>query len=149
MVTVRYREINEFAFEPVFRVNIAGASQTGKTYFAELLLRKKLFEYKRIYYFHPDCHEDSPVQWNMSVPIVFDTEFPSVEKLMSMPELSVIVLDDLVEECYSSKAIDYLFRVLSSKRKLHVILMSQRYYHTGSELRSYVYVLQLHLVKLS
>ena len=50
---------------------------------------------------------------------------------MSMPENSCVVLDDLVEECFSSKTIDYLFRVLSSKRKLHVILMSQRYYHMG------------------
>ena len=55
---------------------------------------------------------------------------------MSMPEWSVVILDDLVEESYSSKTIDYLFRVLSSKRKLHVILMSQRYYHTGLEFKN-------------
>ena len=131
MVTVRFREINNFTFEPVFRVNIAGASQTGKTHFAELLLKKRLFEYKRIYYFHPDCHEDTPVRWSLDVPIVFDPEFPTVEKLMEMPEYSCIVLDDLVEESYASKTIDYLFRVLSSKRKLNVIIMTQRYFAEG------------------
>ena len=131
MVTVRYREIKNFEFSPIFRVSIAGASQTGKTHFAELLLNRKLFKYNRCYYFHPDCHETTPVQWNIDVPLVFDAEFPTVETFMAMPEYSCVILDDLVEECYKSSVIDYLFRVLSSKRKLHVILMSQRYYHKG------------------
>ena len=131
MVTVRYREINNFEFSPIFRVSIAGASQTGKTRFAELLLKRKLFKYNRCYYFHPDCHETIPVEWTLDVPLIFDAEFPTVDTFLAMPEYSCIILDDLVEECYKSSVIDYLFRVLSSKRKLHVIIMSQRYYHTG------------------
>ena len=131
MVTVRYREISNFKFSPIFRVIISGASQTGKTHFAEQLIKRNLFTCDRCYYFHPDCHENDPVDWKLNIPILFDSEFPTVETFMQMPENSCVVLDDLVEECFSSKTIDYLFRVLSSKRKLHVILMSQRYYHAG------------------
>ena len=131
MVTVRYREISDFEFSPLFRVIISGASQTGKTHFAESLIKRQLFKCQRVYYFHPDCHESAPVEWSLDVPVIFDSEFPTVETFMTMPEFSCVVLDDLVEECYSSKIIDYLFRVLSSKRKLHVFLMAQRYYHQG------------------
>ena len=131
MVTIRYREISTFQFSPIFRVIISGASQTGKTHFAEQLIKRNLFKCHRCYYFHPDCHENDPVDWKLDIPVLFDSEFPTVETFMSMPENSCVVLDDLVEECFASKTIDYLFRVLSSKRKLHVILMSQRYYHAG------------------
>ena len=131
MVTIRYREISTFQFSPIFRVIISGASQTGKTHFAEQIIKRNLFKCHRCYYFHPDCHENDPVDWKLDIPVLFDSEFPTVETFMSMPENSCVVLDDLVEECFASKTIDYLFRVLSSKRKLHVILMSQRYYHAG------------------
>ena len=49
-----------------------------------------------------------------------------------MPEYSVIVIDDLFTEVAQSKDMSYLFRVLSSKKKLHVIVMTQRYYAEGS-----------------
>ena len=131
MVTIRYRELQNFSFASIFQVVISGSSQTGKTHFAELLLKRNLFRCDRCYYFHPDCHETQPVEWKLNFPIIFDAEFPTVDTFMKMPEYSCIILDDLVEECYKSSVIDYLYRVLSSKRKLHVILMSQRYYHSG------------------
>ena len=131
MVLVKYREYSNFEFAPVFRVYVAGASQTGKTFFAQELLKRKLFDVRRCYYFHPDYNEDEPVDWCLDVPILYDSEFPTTETFLKMPENSVVILDDLVEECFKSSVIDYLFRVLSSKRKLHVILMAQRYYHNG------------------
>ena len=54
-----------------------------------------------------------------------------MEDLLEIPEFSCIVLDDLYHECKDSKTIDYLFRVLSTKRKLHVIIMTQRYFSNG------------------
>ena len=43
----------------------------------------------------------------------------------------MFVLDDLYEECVNAKAIDYSFRVLSGKKKLSVIITSQRYFAKG------------------
>ena len=129
MAFVRYREI-DLIFNPVFRVYISGSSESGKTCFAENLLKRKLFNYSRVYYFHPDFYEDNPTKWDKSldVPVIFSAEFPKTEDFLSMPENSCIVFDDLITQCVNSKSVDYLYRVLSGKRKLHVIMMTQRYF---------------------
>ena len=120
-------------FSPIWRVFISGSSSAGKTFFAKKLLQAKLFNFKRIYYFHPDIHEDSPTDWEseISEPICYQAGLPTAEDLMEIPQDSCIVLDDLFREAAKSKDIDYLFRVLSGKRKLHVIIMTQRYFAEG------------------
>ena len=130
MVIVRYREIPDLSFNPIFRIFISGSSESGKTHFSKLFLKRKLFNVSRIYYFHPDFYEDAPTNWQeeLDMPVVFSSEFPKTSDFLAMPEYSCIVLDDLMSECVRSKCIDYLFRVLSGKRKLHVMIMSQRYF---------------------
>ena len=130
MVVVRFREIPDLSFNKTFRVYISGSSESGKTFFAKQLLQRKLFDYSRIYYFHPDFHEDNPTDWQetLDVPVIFSAEFPTSKDFLAMPENSVIVFDDLIDQCVTSKCVDYLYRVLSGKRNLHVILMTQRYF---------------------
>ena len=130
MVVVRYREIPDLSFNPIFRIFISGSSESGKTYFAKQLLQRNLFNVSRVYYFHPDFHEDNPTDWQSSldVPVVFSAEFPKTEDFLAMPENSCIVFDDLIDKCTSNRCVDYLYRVLSGKRKLHCIMMSQRYF---------------------
>ena len=53
LVMIRYREIKSFKFADVFRIFISGSSATGKTYFAKALLKRNIFNFSRIYYFHP------------------------------------------------------------------------------------------------
>ena len=108
MVTVRYREISNFEFSPLFRVIISGASQTGKTHFAESLIKKQLFKCERVYYFHPDCHESTPVEWALDQTVIFDSEFPGVDTFMTMPEFSCVVLDDLVEASHTQPGSDLI-----------------------------------------
>ena len=69
--------------------------------------------------------------YSLSMPVVYTSEFPTTEDLCQIPENSCLVFDDLIEECVFSKTIDYLFRVLSRKKRLHVIIMSQTYYPKG------------------
>ena len=130
---IRYREISSFKFAPIFRVFISGCSASGKTFFAHQLLKSNLIEYDRVYYFHPDFHEHSPVNWQetLSKPVLYHPGIPSLEELLEIPENSVLVFDDLMTQCCEAKQIDYLFRVLSSKRKLNVIIMTQRYFSNG------------------
>ena len=130
MVNVRYRE-TDFEFAPTARVYISGSSGAGKTCFAREFLEH--LSYQRVYYFHPDLHETKPTDWDTTLekPIIFSSEFPSVNDLCQIPEYSCLVFDDLIHECVNSKAIDYLFRVLSRKRKLHVIVISQSYFPKG------------------
>ena len=126
---IRYREIKP-DFPNIWRVFISGCSSAGKTFLAKQLLDSNLFEFTRIYYFHPDFHENKPVDWDNGN-ILFIAGIPTLEELLDIPESSCIILDDLFAECKNSKVIDYLFRVLSGKRKLHVFIMTQRYFSNG------------------
>ena len=130
---IRYREIKSFKFADIFRIFISGSSATGKTYFAKALLKRNIFNFSRIYYFHPDFHEHSPVDWHedFDKPVLYQAGVPSLKDLLEIPENSCLVFDDLFSQCCESKDIDYLFRVLSSKRKLNVIIMTQRYFAEG------------------
>ena len=124
----RFKEV-QLDFADIFRVFISGSSSAGKTYFAQQLLKERLFKFKRVYYFHPDFDETAPVDWPFD--ILFNAGLPSVEDLLAIPEHSCIILDDLYHECVNASEIDYLYRVLSSKRKLHCIIMTQRYFAQG------------------
>ena len=130
---ISYREIPKFKFADIFRIFISGSSATGKTYFAKALLKRNIFDFSRIYYFHPDFHEHSPVDWHeeFDKPVLYQAGIPSLKDLLEIPENSCLVFDDLFSQCCESKDIDYLFRVLSSKRKLNVIIMTQRYFAEG------------------
>ena len=126
---IRYREIKP-DFPNIWRVFISGCSSAGKTFLAKQFLDSNLFEFSRIYYFHPDFHENKPVDWE-NENILFIAGIPTLEELLDISETSCIILDDLFAECKNSKTIDYLFRVLSGKRKLHVFIMTQRYFSNG------------------
>ena len=129
---LKYREIDS-SFADVWRVFISGSSSAGKTFFARELLKTNLFKYERVYYYHPDIQEDFPVDWgeHLDKPVLYQPNLPSLDELLQIPKYSVVILDDLFAEASQSKDISYLFRVLSSKRKLHVIIMTQRYFADG------------------
>ena len=114
---------------------LSGSSGAGKTHFAGELIRADLFQQKIdfVYYFHPCYLEEPPVDWHecMKIPVSYQTGLPTVEQLTSMPTNSLIVLDDLMDKCVNSEVIDHLFRVISGKRKLSVMIMSQNYFTNG------------------
>ena len=132
-VMIKYREFENASFAKIFRIYINGASSAGKTYFAKMLLESNLFDYKVIHYYHPDFHEHAPVDWHetMCKEVFYQAGIPTLSELLEIPENSCLVFDDLFSQCCESKDIDYLFRVLSSKRKLNVIIMTQRYFAEG------------------
>ena len=127
---IKYQEYN-INFAPIFRIFISGMSSSGKTHFTYSLLKSGLFNFERVYYYHPDFHETAPVDWNLAKPLIFETGLPTVEEILSMPKGSLLIFDDLYHEVRDSKTIDFLFRVLSSKQKLNVIVMTQRYFDKG------------------
>ena len=133
MVLLRYREI-DFDFANVFRVYISGSSGSGKTHFAKQLINSSLFDIHRVHYFHPDFHENDPNDWQESISkdVIFRPQFPTRNDLLQLGENTCIVLDDIFDSCVNSRDIDELFRVISSKNKLHVIVMTQRYFSNGT-----------------
>ena len=125
----------EIQFKAPFRMILSGSSGAGKTHFAGKLLKSNLFDttFEYIYYFHPCYLDEAPVNWHetMSIPVSYQTGLPSLEQLMCMPPNSVIVLDDLMDKCNESEVIDQLFRVVSGKRRLSVMIMTQNYFAQG------------------
>ena len=127
---IKFREIESKLLDAeIWRVFISGSSSAGKTYFAKKLLSHNFFDYDRVYYFHPDIAEDFPVNWtDLGKPVLFQAGLPTRKELLEIPAKTCIVLDDLYTEACRSDDISYLFRVLSSKKKLHLIIMTQRYF---------------------
>ena len=86
---IRYREIKP-DFPNIWRVFISGCSSAGKTFFAKQLLDSNLFEFSRIYYFHPDFHENKPVNWDHEK-IIFIAGVPTLDEILNIPEKSCIM----------------------------------------------------------
>lgn len=133
MPLISFKEIENVKIGPVVRLYISGSSGSGKTYFISNFLKAQLFEFSRVYYYHPDFHESTPIDWHTFLPqdVIYRSDVPTIESFKEMKPFSVIVLDDIFDKVESSYDIDYLFRVLSGKRKLHVIVMGQRYFSNG------------------
>ena len=127
---IRYKEI-DYNIAPICRIFMSGSSSAGKTHLTYKLLQDKLFKFSRVIYYHPDIHNKSPVEWDLPVPLFFQPGLPSKEDILELPPRTCLILDDLFQSASDSPDIDYLFRVLSSKRELHVIIMTQRYFAQG------------------
>ena len=123
---LKIKQIDCFSSD-IWRVFISGSSQAGKTYFAQQLLKSGYFKYDKIHYYHPDIQEDFPVDW-CDLPVFCQAGLPTIDDLHTMSPYSVVILDDLYTEACKEKLMSYLFRVLSSKKKLHLIIMTQRYF---------------------
>lgn len=135
-LTVNYGILEENKFDYPFRIFISGSSQSGKTYFAkELLQNREIFKksIKSIRYCHPDYLSELPIDWHktIDIPVSYQSGLPSLDEICNLEEHTCLVLDDLYEEAIVSKPVDYLFRVLSGKRNISVVIMSQRYFAHG------------------
>ncbi len=119
-----------------FRMILAGSSGSGKTHFAgNLLSDDTLFEEKisSIVYYYPCYLEKAPVKWHktFNVPVSYQVGLPTKDDLVKLPKRTCVVLDDSYDEAINSKCIDHLFRVISGKRKISVIIMTQNNFSKG------------------
>ena len=128
--SVRFKKNDETKFSFPFRMFLSGSSESGKTYFAEKILKRNDLFMDTISYvsYHYPCElPKPPVEWEKSLdmPVNYQIGLPTMTEIMNLPENSCIVLDDLYDEVVKSRDIDYLFRVISSKRKICVMVMTQ------------------------
>ena len=134
-LTVQFSILKEKKFDYPFRIFISGSSQSGKTFFTGQLLQSSVFQnvFSHVIYYHPDYLSECPVEWHktLSEPVSYQTGVPTLDDLRSLEKDTCVILDDLYEECVNAQSIDYLFRVLSGKNNLSVIIMSQRYFAQG------------------
>ena len=126
----------ETKFSFPFRMILAGSSGSGKTHFAgKLLKRNDLFLEKitAVYYFYPCYLSDHPVDWHLTldIPVIYNYGLPTKQELSELPTNSCVVIDDSFDEAVKSSAVDHLFRVISGKRRLAVMIMTQNNFTQG------------------
>ena len=124
----------QFSFP--FRMILAGSSGAGKTYFAgELLKRDDLFEdnVSAVHYYFPCYLPEAPVNWHttLKIPVSYHVGLPTKSDLMLLETKSCVVIDDSFDEALKSSDIDHLFRVISGKRNICVMIMSQNNFSKG------------------
>ena len=75
---------------------ISGSSQSGKTYFAEQLLKRNLFQEPLtiVHYRHPDFLETAPVKWHKSLtyPVSYRTGLPSMKELFKLEHVLFLMI---------------------------------------------------------
>lgn len=127
--------IENIKFSSPFRMILAGSSGSGKTFFAGQILRNDLFERQisNVYYYYPCYLDEPPVSWHddLDVPVTYNVGLPTRNDLLEFPKDSCIVLDDSFDEIVNSSVIDHLFRVISGKKLINVIIMSQNNFSKG------------------
>ena len=128
--------INETKFCSPFRIILAGSSGSGKTKFAGKLLEKKnIFQEnpKSVVYYYPCYLDEAPVSWHdtLDIPVSYHVGLPTKEGLIKLPPRSCVVIDDSFDAAINSSAIDHLFRVISGKKNISVMIMTQNNFSKG------------------
>jgi hypothetical protein len=119
-----------------FRVILAGSSESGKTRFAgESLKRTDLFEEspESIVCYYPCYLDKLPVNWHitLNVPVTYKVGSPSKNDPLKLPSKSCVVLDDSYDDAVKSFAVDHFFRVISGKKRISVMILTQNNFTKG------------------
>ena len=132
---IKVHESRRFEFENIFRIYLAGTTQSGKTTFCLNILKNELTKksISELYYYYPSCLDEPPVDWHneLDIPIYYKTGLPNNNDYSSMKRNSLIIIDDQAKEALNSAEIDFLFRVLSGKKEINLAILVQYYFSPG------------------
>ena len=140
-LTVEIEKINFAHFQKPMRAIFSGSSQSGKTYLIGKMLNQQtdLFgdEFSQVKYYYPEYLDECPVDWHdtISTPISYHSGFPEKEDIQSLPNNSLIIIDDNMSKVVKSELMRQLFNVISGKRNISVICVTQNYFTQGPHSR--------------
>ena len=121
-LTREIKKLENFQFTKPIRAIFSGSSQSGKTYLIGKLLENQdqLFgeNFNFVKYFYPSYLDESPVEYHelTETPVSYESGFPNKDDILSMPENSLLVIDDQADEAVKSDLISQLFKVISVKK---------------------------------
>ena len=136
-LTREVEKINHVEFFKPLRAIFSGSSQSGKTYLIGKMLekQKELFggEFELVKYYYPEYLEDCPVEWheNITTPITYNAGFPSKQDILELPEGSLLIIDDNMKKVVNSELMRQFFNVISGKRNISIIVVTQNYFTQG------------------
>ena len=128
--------IGEQVLATPFRLIVAGGSGSGKTEFVKQIVNKQFYSdpIENVIYCYLDYLTDILTEFD--VPVQYRAGLPDTSYLASVPDGSLIILDDMMIECAKCEAISKLFSVVARKRRISVILIVQNIYQQGRHFRS-------------
>ena len=133
-LTTEIRQLENYKFTKPIRAIFSGSSQSGKTYLIGEILegQERVFgdSFTFVKYFYPTYLEESPVDFHTKTdsPVAYEPGFPTKSDILSLPENSLLVIDDQADQALRSDLISQLFKVISGKRNISVILVTQNYF---------------------
>ena len=128
--------ISDSKLQKPFRLLVGGGSGTGKSTLVKKLVDESHFDthFDKIVYCYPDYLDEPPLQFDQIVenkPGLCDLQY-----FTTIPQNSLIIYDDLMNECGKSDEIMKLFSVIARKRNLSVIFLVQNMYEQGKHFRN-------------
>ena len=136
-LTRELEKINYVEFFKPLRAIFSGSSQSGKTYLIGKMLEKQreLFggEFELVKYYYPEYLEECPVEWheNITTPITYNAGFPTKQDILELPEGSLLIIDDNMKKVVNSELMRQFFNVISGKRNISIIVVTQNYFTQG------------------
>ena len=129
-------EVCDSKLEKPFRILIGGSSGSGKTTFLKELVNRNHFSspFEKIVYFYPEYLYESPVEFEQIVD--YKPGLADLEYFSSLPQNSLIIYDDMMNECGNSKEIMQLFSVVARKRNLSIIFIVQNMFDQTKQFRN-------------
>ena len=130
-------KINNFYFFKPMRAIFSGSSQSGKTNLIGGIMKnqKRIFgeEFSGIKYFYPEYLDECPVDWHnfISTPISYKSGFPTADDIGSLEPNSCIIIDDMMSRVVKSELMRQFFNVISGKRSISIICVTQNYFVQG------------------
>ena len=130
------KEIADCKLQKPFRLMISGGSGTGKSTLLQKLINESHFSspFDKIIYCYPEYLDEPPMNFDQIV-----ENRPGIPDLMyfsSLPRNSLIIYDDLMNECGKSDDIMKLFSVIARKRNLSIIFIVQNIYDSNRHFRN-------------
>ena len=136
MQTVVGREIIDTKLEKPFRILIGGGSGTGKTTLLKKIVDQNHFSspFDKIIYCYPEYLRNVPTEFDQIVeyrPGLGDLEFYA-----ELPKNTLIIFDDMMNECGKSDDIMKLFSVIARKGELSIFFLVQNMYDNTKQFRN-------------
>ena len=129
-------DIGQNVLTTPFRLIVSGGSGSGKTEFVKQLVNKRFYSepIRDVIYCYPDYLTEIPTEFDIAVQ--YHAGLPDTTFMASIPDSSLLILDDMMIECSKCEDIAKLFSVVGRKRKISVILIVQNLYQQGRHFRN-------------
>ena len=140
-ITREIASIQNFKFSLPMRAIFSGSSQSGKTYMIGQMLKNQTdifnsrFDFVKYYY--PTFLDEAPVDYHdfIDTPISYTAGFPTKSEVLSYPKNTLMIIDDQSDTAVKSDLISQIFKVISGKKNLSIILVTQNYFMQGRHSR--------------